>query len=63
KDKVNFWYAENAVGEPKPTDSGTKQSWTLRGLSSGTEVFFAMKVHDEEGNRSEISNCVKVRVP
>ncbi len=63
KDKVNFWYAENAVGEPAPGEPGTKQSFTLSGLPSGRLLWFALKIHDEAGNRSKLSNCVKVTVP
>jgi hypothetical protein len=63
KDKVNFWYAENAVGEPVPAASGTRQSFTLTGLPRGRTLWFAMKVHDEAGNCSAISKSVSVTVP
>ena len=63
KDKVNFWYAANAVGEPQPADSGQKQGWVLSGLPSGKTLHFAIKLHDEAGNRSAISNAVSVTVP
>jgi len=63
KDTVNFWYAENAAGEPVPGKSGARQSFTLAGLPSGKVLWFVMKVHDEVGNRSKISNCVSVTIP
>jgi hypothetical protein len=61
--KVNFWYAQNAAGEPAPEESGKQQSWVLKGLASGKTLYFAMAVHDAAGNRSKPSNCVKVTVP
>jgi len=61
--KVNFWYAENAAGEPAPEESGQKQSWTLKGLPSGKALYFALALHDRAGNRSKPSNSVKVTVP
>jgi len=63
KDKVNFWCADNAIGEPAPAAPGAKQSFTMTGLSSGKTLYFALKLYDEAGNRSALSNCVKVSVP
>ena len=66
KGKVNFWYATNAKGEPAPTAPGTTQSFVLKGLPrvdrrrQPVTLWFALKVHDEQGNRSTLSNCVKV---
>ncbi|MFO7898568.1 MAG: hypothetical protein R6V58_05865, partial [Planctomycetota bacterium] len=69
KGKVNFWYAVNAQGEPAPGKPGTTQTWVLKNLpkrmgprrrKSADELWFAVKVHDERGNRSKLSNCVKV---
>jgi hypothetical protein len=60
--KINFWYATNATGEPAPDAAGRRQRWTLRGLPAGRKLWFALKVHDETGNRSPISNTVAVQV-
>jgi hypothetical protein len=66
--KVNFWYATNAKGESVPGKPGTVQSMIIKGLPKTvgrrrTPVkawWIAVKVHDEAGNRSKLSNCVKV---
>ncbi len=63
KDKVNYWYADNATGEPAPAAPGQKQSFTVTGLPSGKTLHFAVKLHDEAGNRGGLSNCVKATVP
>jgi hypothetical protein len=66
--KVNFWYATNAKSEPAPGKPGTTQSMVLKGLPRVTRrkqpvtLWFALKVHDEAGNRSKLSNCVKVEM-
>lgn len=61
--KVNFWYARNVTGEPAPRQSGTQQSWTIKGLPSGKPLHLAMVVTDEAGNRSKPSNSVSVTPP
>jgi len=64
--KVNFWYATNAKGEPAPGAPGTVQSFVLKGLprldrrKQPVTLWFALKVHDEQGNRSKLSNCVSI---
>jgi hypothetical protein len=63
KDKVNFWYAQNATGEPSPGESGKPQSWVLKGLPSGKTLWFALSLHDEAGNRSKPSNAAKATIP
>ena len=67
--KVNFWYATNATGEPEPGEPGTVQSWVLTDLQrtdrrgQPVTLWFAAKVHDHRGTRSDISNSVNVTVP
>ena len=67
--RVNFWYATNATGEPAPGAPGTRQTFLLTGLprrnrtGQPVTLHFALKLHDEAGNRGGISNSVSVTVP
>ena len=58
---VCFWGAENVSDEPAPAAAGTKQRYTIKGLSTGT-YYFALKSRDECGNQSDISNVVAAEV-
>ena len=55
---ANFASATAATGEPVPQVAGTVQTFTLSGLTTGQAYFVAMKVTDERGNASLISNVV-----
>ncbi|HEX5031916.1 MAG TPA: hypothetical protein VFX78_10735 [Candidatus Eisenbacteria bacterium] len=55
---ANFGSATAATGEPTPQVAGTVQSFNLTGLSTGQLYYVAMKVTDERGNASLISNVV-----
>ena len=52
----NFASATQVTGEPMPHAAGTLESMTVRGLSSGTTYYFALKVADEVPNWSGLSN-------
>jgi hypothetical protein len=54
------WDAATAVGGlPAPAASGTTQSCVVRGLTPGTTYYFALRVRDDAGNWSEVSNVVR----
>ena len=55
---ANFASATAATGEPAPQVNGTVQNFNLTGLSTGQIYYVAMKVSDERGNVSLISNVV-----
>ena len=56
------WDTATAVdGEPSPQSPGTAESMLVTGLASGTEFYFALRVIDESGNPSEISNTATAR--
>ena len=55
---ANFGSATAATGEPAPQVAGTVQNFNLTGLSTGQLYYVAMKVTDERGNTSLISNVV-----
>jgi len=54
--------ATPASGEPLPAASGTLQRVTVAGLTTGATYYFALRVSDEAGNLSGLSN-VAVGVP
>ncbi len=53
---ANWAAASQATGEPAPAVSGTAQSFTVRGLARQTTYYFAIRVADEGGNPSALSN-------
>lgn len=55
---ANFASATAATGEPAPQVAGTVQNFNLTGLATGQIYYVAMKVSDERGNASLISNVV-----
>lgn len=57
-DNLNFISATETVGEPKPSPSGTQESFTVQGLEPVTVYYFALKVYDNVGNGSGLSNVV-----
>jgi len=53
------WSAASVVGPaPAPLPSGKRQGLTVRGLSSGTTYYFAMRTVDDAGNWSGLSNVL-----
>jgi hypothetical protein len=55
---ANWSSATQAGGEPSPGNPGATENFTVTGLQSGTTYYFAVKVLDETGNESTISNVV-----
>src|SRR5689334_13009168 len=54
------WGAANVVGPaPLPLPSGSRQGFTVRGLSSDTTYYIAMISADETGNTSSLSNVLR----
>ena len=54
----NWDDAQQAVGEPKPKAAGEKETFAVSGLEPDTTYYFAMKVMDNVGNLSTLSNIV-----
>ncbi len=54
--ELNWDDASPVSGEPSPQVAGTPETLTVTGLSTNTEYFFAIKVRDEAGNWSALSN-------
>ena len=52
----NFANATQVSGEPNPSSAGTKESVTVTGLEKNTVYYFALKVADNAGNSSGLSN-------
>ena len=57
------WSDATLVGGPTPTESGTGQSFTVGNLSPETLYYFAMKVMDNSGQYSELSNIASATTP
>jgi PKD repeat protein len=55
-DATNFDSATTVASLPAPGPAGTMESVTVPGLSPGQEYYFALKVLDNVGNASLISN-------
>lgn len=52
----NFDAAQQVLSVPAPSVAGTLESANVTGLQPGVQYFFALKVIDEAGNASPISN-------
>ncbi|GIV78085.1 MAG: hypothetical protein KatS3mg050_2479 [Litorilinea sp.] len=50
--------ATQAVGEPKPQPAGSSEKFIVSGLEPNTTYYFALKVVDNVGNASALSNVV-----
>ena len=54
------WGAATALsGLPAPLASGTTQQFTVPGLTPGATYYFALRVRDDAGNWSGVSNVVR----
>jgi len=51
--------ATELSGLPDPLASGTTQQVTVRGLTPGASYYFALRVRDDAGNWSGVSNLVR----
>jgi len=58
-DDGNFGDAAQVSGEPVPGPPGATESHTVTGLDFGTTYYFALKVSDNVGNASPLSNVVE----
>lgn len=54
--EANFYAAQQVIFPPTPKESGSAEEWTICGLPSLTGYNVAIKVGDEAGNWSTISN-------
>ena len=59
----NWSTATQVTGEPAPTASGTTQNYTVTGLARQTTYYFAIRVADEAGNISALSNVPSATTP
>ncbi|MEY4723491.1 MAG: hypothetical protein RLZZ324_1004 [Candidatus Parcubacteria bacterium] len=57
---ADFNAATQVTGEPVPMTSGTSQSVSVTGLTASTTYYFALKVSDEAGNVSALSNVASL---
>jgi subtilisin family serine protease len=56
---ANWGTAAQAVGEPNPQTPSSMETYTVPGLSSDITYYFALKVKDNVGNESGLSNVVE----
>lgn len=55
-DDSNWATATEAAGEPTPQAAGNAETFTVTGLATGQQYYFALKTGDEVPNWSDISN-------
>ena len=55
-DEGNFFSATRDFGSPDPGPPGTPETMMVKGLDFNTTYYFAVKVIDEYGNYSDVSN-------
>ncbi|MFH1686363.1 MAG: leucine-rich repeat domain-containing protein [bacterium] len=55
---ANFSQANAVAGLPLPSATGAEETFTVTGLTEQTPYYFAIKVVDEAGNRSNVSNVI-----
>jgi phosphodiesterase/alkaline phosphatase D-like protein len=60
---ANWLSATQASGEPVPASPGTTQTFTVNGLTRQTTYYMAMKVADDGGNLSALSNVPSGTTP
>ncbi|HKQ58093.1 MAG TPA: fibronectin type III domain-containing protein [Candidatus Eisenbacteria bacterium] len=60
---ANWSSATQVSGEPSPGAPGAAQSHTVTGLSRQTRYYFAIKVSDDGGNLSALSNVPNATTP
>jgi chitodextrinase len=60
---ANWATATQVSGEPAPGAPGTVQNLTVSGLTRQTTYYFAVRVADEAGNASDLSNVASGTTP
>jgi len=60
---ANWAAATQVTGEPAPTAPTTSQSHTVSGLTRQTTYYFAIRVSDDGGNLSALSNVPSATTP
>jgi phosphodiesterase/alkaline phosphatase D-like protein len=60
---ANWAAATQVTGEPAPTAPGTAQGHTVSGLTRQTTYYFAIRVTDDGGNLSALSNVPSATTP
>jgi hypothetical protein len=60
---ANWASAIPATGELPPGAAGTAEHFTVTGLASGQDYFFALKTRDEVPNESALSNVATAHTP
>jgi hypothetical protein len=60
---ANWASATQATGEPVPAAPGTSQNFTVSALTRQTTYYFAVRVADDAGNLSALSNVPSATTP
>jgi thermitase len=56
--EANWYSATQCAGEPAPQPVGSRESFEVTGLSSGTTYYFGLKAADDVPNWSDLSNVI-----
>jgi len=54
--------ASGKLGEPKPSEAGTREFMEIENLNPGTYLYVTMRASDDFFNLSPLGNCIKVLV-
>jgi len=60
---ANWASATQVTGEPAPLISGSTQTYTVNGLTRQTTYYFAVRIADDAGNLSAVSNVPSATTP
>src|SRR5262249_52830160 len=56
---ATWGFATRVLAEPGPKTAGSAESFTVAGLDPSTTYYFALKVRDNQGNESALSNVAR----
>ncbi len=60
---MDWWTAPEVDDAPVPSAVGSPQTYTIAGPTRGHDLYAAIRCVDANGNRSDVSSVVHVRVP
>ncbi len=62
-DEMNFTTSTPVAGEPSPHAAGIVEAFTVHNLAANTAYWFGLRITDDAGNTSGLSNIVSTTTP